>query len=43
METLLKIWPSLGQGYVVAHTPRNLSYTKKGPGRRHNKKAKNKE
>ena len=33
MNNLKMIWPTLGQG--VASFPRNLSWTKKGPGRRH--------
>lgn len=33
MNDLKMIWPSLGQG--CASFPRNLSWTKKGPGRRH--------
>ncbi len=33
MELLKSIWPSLGHGYVGVQ--RNASYTKKGPGRRH--------
>lgn len=33
MNDLKSIWPTLGQG--AASFPRNLSWTKKGPGRRH--------
>ena len=35
MNHLLDIWPSLGAGHQK--TTRNLSWTKKGPGRRHSK------
>lgn len=35
MNTLKSIWPSLGEGCETR--PRNLSWTKRGPGRRHSK------
>jgi len=35
MGELKSIWPTLGDGH--ASFPRNLSWTKKGPGRRHSK------
>ena len=40
MNVLKWIWPSLGEGYFAArrkgsHVQLNASYTKKGPGRRH--------
>lgn len=38
MNDLLFIWPSLGAG--KSSFPRNLSWTKSGPGRRHNKRSK---
>ena len=34
MNNLKSIWPTLGDGYQGY--PRNLSWTKKGSGRRHN-------
>ena len=33
MNDLKMIWPGLGSGHATF--PRNLSWTKKGPGRRH--------
>lgn len=38
MNFLKFVWPSLGQG--VFKTTRNTSWTKKGPGRRHQKLSK---
>ncbi len=35
MNALKSIWPSLGEGRQSF--PRNLSWTKRGPGRRHSK------
>ena len=35
MNAIKSIWPTLGDGYTTF--PRNLSWTKKGPGRRHSK------
>ncbi len=39
MNDLKLIWPTLGDGR--ASFPRNLSWTKRGPGRRHNLLTKN--